>query len=366
MTNNHPFIRYAKALVLAEYNLSNQEEITIEHIKDQIEIGLAHFRVVPSEIFEEKETVKYTYSKIEKGDTKNGIYLAPNSITTDMLAKNTWKAASNLLVTLSCDTATKIEKAPMSVMPLTGEYLSFSLKDGIGRGQPKITLKELGLCMISTLTPTKPCLQNKGENNCLIPDVELDDLIKFIKLFKDMLYHKSANDLNVGRVKKTISGKKSDERTTFQPLRPRLFNGNFPNPPKSPALGAVALLATIGEFSKEAEFSEQSLKVLDSLKNKPLYVIKYGNAHTFNINHFVIELAKSGFLREIIDSIYYTKLYNQPYRDYNNTEYQKFDLFSARFLQLFNPPSFKDFIAFRAEYPNKIEILFNSYFTKME
>jgi CRISPR-associated protein Cas8c/Csp2 len=295
-----------------------------------------------------------------------GIYLSPNSITTDMLAKNTWKAANELLKTLNGDITKKTADAKMSIVPISGEYLSFSTNGGIGRGKPKSLISELGLSMITTLTPYKPCLQDRGENTCIIPDLPLKELIDFVLLFKDMLQHKSSNDLTSGRVKKTISTKKKFEQITYKPLRPNLFNGNFPSPPKSTTLGGISLLATIGEFCKEAQYSSKTLKVLETLKQVPIYLIKYGNASAFTYNHFIIDLAKTGNLRQIVDSIYYSKLYNQSPRDYNNTEYQKFDLFTARFLQLFNSTAFKDFLSFRAEYPHQIEILFNTYFTKME
>jgi len=97
-----------------------------------------------------------------------------------------------------------------------------------------------------------------------------------------------------------------------------------------------------------------------------MYLIKYGGATTFTFNHYVIDLAKEGKLRSIIDSLYYSKLYNQDKRTNTNSEYQKFDLFTSRFLQLFNHAAFKDFLAFRAEYPNGVTILFNTYFIKME
>jgi len=105
---------------------------------------------------------------------------------------------------------------------------------------------------------------------------------------------------------------------------------------------------------------------LESLKDTEMYLIKYGNAKVFKYNHYVVDLAKDGKLKTIVDSVYYSKLYNQDRRSSTNTEYQKFDLFTSRFLQLFNHSAFKDFLAFRAEYPNEVTILFNTYFTKME
>lgn len=61
------------------------------------------------------------------------------------------------------------------------------------------------------------------------------------------------------------------------------------------------------------------------------------------------------------------ELYKEGRRSTSNAfEYQKFDLFASRFLQMFNRPTFKDFLAFRAEYPYDIELLLNTYFCDME
>lgn len=87
----------------------------------------------------------------------------------------------------------------------------------------------------------------------------------------------------------------------------------------------------------------------------------------FSFSHFIIRLAKKGKLRKIIDSLYYVVLYKEGRRSTSNAfEYQKFDLFASRFLQIFNRPTFKDFLAFRAEYPYDIELLLNTYFCDME
>ena len=170
----------------------------------------------------------------------------------------------------------------------------------------------------------------------------------------------------IGNVLKTESGKGEKLKVTYEAKRPLIFKGNFPNPPRSSALGSIALLGAIGEFAKEGEVSDLAQNVLDSLKGATIYMIKYGDAQTFTYNHHVIDLAKEGNLRKMVDAIFYSKLYNQDRRTATNTEYQKFDLFSSRFLQLFDASAFQDFFAFRAEYSNELELLFKTYFIKME
>jgi CRISPR-associated protein Cas8c/Csp2 len=368
----HPYIRYAQALLMAENKFSDSAQISKELVALEIEKGLETFRVQPSKIFEGKETVEFIFCKSEKGDTSNGIFLAPNVLTTDKLAKNIWSEAHNLVAELKTTNTDKIGDLKMSIAPTAGEYLSFSLQEKIGRGKPKASIIEQGLSAVTTLTSNKPCLQyridKKGRpelyNVCIIPDLQIDELKYFIQFFKRMLKSNTSSDLMFGSVLAKKSGK--DEKVTYEPKRPLIFKGNFPNPPRSSALGSVALLGAIGEFAKQAEYSEQAKRVLESLKAATMYMIKYGGATTFTYNHHVIDLAKEGKLKSIIDSLYYSKLYNQDRRSSQNSEYQKFDLFTSRFLQLFNHSAFKDFLAFRVEYPNPVKILFNTYFIKME
>lgn len=370
----HPYIRYAQALIMNENDLNSCEEITSEQIISEIEKGLNSFRLQPVQAIEGKDKVKFDFARIEKGDPKQGIFLAPNVISKDKFSRFIWKEGNSLLSALKKGSINKLDDISMSVAPIAGEYLSFSLKGNIGRGNPKVSILEQGLSAVTTLTPNKPCLQyridKKGKpemfNVCIIPDLPINELKIFIRFFKRMMKTGTANDLKYGNVVATKSGKGNADKITYEAKRPLLFRGNFPNPPRSSALGSVALLGTIGEFVKESKFSEQAKYVLEGLKETTMYLVKYGGAATFTYNHHVIDLAKEGKLKAIIDSLYYSQLYNQDRRSSSNSEYQKFDLFTSRFLQLFNHAAFKDFLAFRAEYPNPVTILFNTYFIKME
>ena len=364
----HPYIRYAQALLMLENNLTDSNEITAGQIKDGIESGLDAFRVKPTGMFDWKESVKYCFCKEEKGKPEFGIFLSPNVMTTDMLAKNTWKAANDLIQELQKYPLSKSDELTMSIVSTTGEYLSFSLNNSIGRGKPKLSLMERGLGIITTLTDKKPCLISTFDwiNVCLIPNLQINELKDFISFFKRMMKAESASNLLIGKVEAKSSGKGQNVITKYKPKRPLIFKGNFPNPPRSSAMGSIALLGAIGEFAKNEEVSDQAKRVLESLKGTEMYLIKYGGAKVFAYNHHVIDLAKEGKLKSIVDSLYYSKLYNQDRRSSKNTEYEKFDLFTSRFLILFNHSAFKDFLAFRAEYPNEVTILFNTYFIKMK
>jgi len=370
MTEQHPYIRYAKALLMVDNRLTCEQDITAEMIKQGLENGLNSFRVRPVQAFVGQQSVKYNFCREEKGSPKEGIFLSPNIISTDKLVKNTWKASMDLLQDLNSLSLNNKAEITMAIVPTAGEYLNFSLNGNTGRGKSKASQMEQALGVITTLTKDKPSFQyiegKNAFNVCLIPDLPLAQLKDFISFYKRMMITQTASDLMKGDVTQETTGRGQNQTIHYKPRRPLIFKGNFPNPPRSSALGSVALLGAIGEFAKEAQYSEQAKRVLESLKGAEIYMIKYGGATVFTYNHHVIDLAKEGKLRTIVDSLYYSKLYNQEKRSSKNTDYQKFDLFTSRFLQLFNHSALKDFLAFRAEYPDEVATILITYFIKME
>ena len=363
----HVYLKYAIALLMEEYGLQTEQEITFKEIKEELEKGLNTFSVKPIGDYCGQTKVQYGFTK-EKNDAKKYIFLAPNTITSEMKASNLYNAV--------CETCSeeninllRAHDITQSEVPISGEFNRFTDKGTFQRGKSKATVFDQCLALITSTTALKPCLQYKSgarkismDNTCLIPDLEISDLQNFIRLFKRIRIQKLDNSLMVGKVK-------CDKGKTLKyiPQRPNIFNGNFPNAPHSSALGSVALLGSIGEMTKEKDVSELAKKVLESLKDCNFYAIKYGDASVFSFNHSIIRLAERGKLRRIVDSLYYIVLYKEGWRTTNNAfEYQKFDLFASRFLQKFNRPTFKDFLAFRAEYPYDIELMLNTYFCDME
>ena len=337
------------------------------HIRQTLAGCMETFRCIPSETFEGKQKITYIYTNEDtvsgvKGKPDVGIYLSPHVITSDGAAATTWKYAKEVYGLLEKD-KNKTFGALNATTPTAGDYMKFTETGGTTKANASLSLWEIAFSLISVMTPNKPSIYfwENSSNFCLIPDLPENGLIiDFIQFFKRMYFTKE-KDFFVGKVLPPEKGK----RKTYKPNRPKIFGGNFPNAPKSFALGSVALLGAIGEFTKDSEYSEQAKKVLESLKKATMYQIESGGAKTFFYNHHVVELAKQGKLKTIIDSIYYSTLYNQGKRFGKEIEYQKFDLFASHFLQLFNHAAFKDFLAFRAEYPNEVTILFNTYFIKM-
>lgn len=365
--STHPFIKYGVAVVLRENNLSKVEDITRQHLIKEIENSINHFRVKPEGVINDQKFVKFTYSNDPKPQADKGIYLSPSILHIDKTSqKNMYPALLKMLEVLNDDKVNKVT-ITNTIAPVSAEYCSFGAV--VGRGKPSLPISDAANCIITTTTNKKPCIsyktyiKEKGkikpqwENIAIIPDLEIVELVDFINLFEKMR-EQSTEGLMFGFVSE------KDKK----PQRPRLFDGNFPNAPRSSSLGVIGLLGAIGAWAKDAAMIGWTTKVLDSLKGKPIYLIGTKRFETYKYNHFIIELAKENKLSSIIDSIYYTTLYNQKPRNNggDRLEYQKFDIFVARFLQLFNIPAFKDFLSFRAEYPNQLEILFKTYFVNME
>lgn len=363
----HVYLKYAIALLMEEHGLQTEQDITFKEIKEELEKGLNAFSVKPTGDYHGQAKVQYDFTK-EKNDAKKYIFLAPNTIASEMKASNLYNAVYKTCSEENVDLL-KAYKISQSEVPTSGEFNNFSDSGNIGRGKPSATVFDQCLALITSTTALKPCLQYKSgagkismDNTCLLPDLDITDLQNFIKLFKRIRIQKLDSSLMVGKVK-CEKGK----TLRYIPKRPNIFNGNFPNAPHSSALGSIALLGAIGEMTKEKDVSELANKVLESLKDCNFYAIKYGDASVFSFNHSIIRLAERGKLRRIVDSLYYIVLYKEGRRTTNNAfEYQKFDLFASRFLQIFNRPTFKDFLAFRAEYPYDIELLLNTYFCDME
>ncbi|HRN46535.1 MAG TPA: type I-PGING CRISPR-associated protein Cas8c/Csp2 [Niabella sp.] len=361
-TQTHPFINYGTAIVLVRNNLANPDAITRQHLIAEIENGINHFRVKPDSVITNQASVKFIYCDEESGNPSKGIYLSSSILSTDKNAKKVFATLKKIKTDLEKTTPQSIGITKL-IAPVSGEYGNFG-ENSISRGKPKTTLEIASLCLITKTTHKKPAIAFKTykkakaeiENLAILPDLSIPELADFINLFEQMRLQ-STTALMVGNVNQ-------DDK---KPFRPKIFDGNFPNAPRSNALGVVGLLGAIGAWAKDAAMISWANKVLDSLKDRPIYVVGTKTFDTYTYNHYIIELAKENKLNSIIDSIYYTVLFNQGYRNSKNRiQYQNYDMFVSRFLQLFNPPSFKDFLSFRAEYPYQLETLFKTYFINME
>ena len=143
MNTTHPYLRYAQALLLAENNLSQINDITFTHIAVEIENGFNSFRVKPKSTFIAQNSVEYSFVQAEKGDTPNGVYLSPNVISTDKLTKNIWSEGHKLLQETANNPKDKLNDLKMSIAPISGEYLSFFLVNERNSSERSDSLKFL-------------------------------------------------------------------------------------------------------------------------------------------------------------------------------------------------------------------------------
>ncbi len=354
----HFYSRYGQALLA-----SNDIEGIKQEIKYLLVDALNHFRLAAN-FYEGVVTTPYSYKNIRDNKTQKGEFLASHILTNNKSAKGVYDYAQKIISLIDNNTLnlSKNESVKQRIAPSVGEY-----NNGKSRHTPKASMFEAICCLLTTLTRQKPCISPKDEkgvniNHCIIPDLGLADLRSFVQLFQNMLSSGTSSTLLIGKVKK--------DNTKFKPLPPEIYYGNFPNPPKSGYLATLGVIASIAEWGKEAEQTAWANKVLESLKDTTLYLVTYGDAKPFKYSHFVIDIAKQGRLRQIIDSIFHTQLFGKSRWNFSSkadqTDYEKFDLFASRFLQLFNGPSLKDFISFRGEYQYHLEIIFKTYFMKIE
>lgn len=406
MNFSHPFIKYGLAVVLEKFSSLEEDRVEdfvtriIQKIENQVgniqdlEVtnflamtseelnrGLNNFRLKPSTLPSiGSEIINYVFfNQKEKPEKDSGIYLSPqilvnpNFMKKETSAANTYKKCMEIREIIINKSPLSREKATLSVSPIAGDYLSFSA-DNASKTNPNITAIETAFCLVTTTTRVKPSLEcsfKKDDgveriNTAIIPDMSLTQLIRFVRLFRRM-----SLDLPKGLTAKLSKdvNKKTGEVEKWKFHAPQIFKGNFPNPPKSSALGSIALLGSIGTWAKEAEDSQWALKVLDYLKTTQMYMVSYGKAQSFRYNHHIVDLAKENRLSVIVDSIYHSRLLNEGKRNFdkgNLKKYEAFDLFTSRFLLQFNQPAFRDFLAFRAEYPEPVFILLKSYFLNME
>lgn len=373
MISNHFFSRYGLALVMQENHIVSENKITSDMLNNLIQNGMNHFRLQP--IREDNGKVEYQFAK-ELFLTSNpkyirkhcdeGFFLSPNAITIDKAAYNSWKAMLKLknLLKQNIDLS-KSEKATMSIMPMTSKFNNGKMS----QAPPNTTFLEACLCMIVTISPDKPSLHitEKQQNGAIsylptaiIPDLDLEDLIKFISVFKVMKMTQTEK-LMIGGIQR--DGKK------VKYTRPRISFGNFPYAPrKRRELSSAALLGAIGWFAKQVEYPNTGAEeVLEKLKQRPMYIISYGQARSIMYNHYVVDMAKNNQLNTVIDALERITVYASDEKNFKGVQQKRdnFFLFASRFLQLFDKQSFREFISIRGEYPNELTILLKTYFGRV-
>jgi len=358
---DHFYARYGLALTMLNNKLDFPDEVTPEMLISELENGQNHFRLEPLPFKIENDSVEFRYlskdffrnntarigsqgkSIVQVGNDASAevsYFLAPTIITSNKGAGNAWKAVSDIQKELKGGKFFASKEATMSLMPLSGKINNGKQS----QSNSKSSLIEVASCAVTTFTQHKPAMLPKlmsGETEpaCIIPDLEINDLMRFIYLFRQMS-ESGTKKLLTGKVK--ITKKKIETVYSFQ--RPKICIGNFPYAPRQSVLGSVGLLGAIGRWAKEANYWDNGKKVLESLIARPIYIVEYGNAKSVSYGHWIVELAKEDFLCDIIDAIQYSLILSEEKRDLSSPKYQLFFLFASRFFQLFEQKSFQDFL----------------------
>ena len=381
----HPYSRYGLAVALVRLDkwakfedIENpSEQDLIEMLIQEIESGLNNFRFETFDNPETAEELRFVPIKLEKlkqdenlvfstGLSDKGIYLAPTIITNQSnkqqgkAIKGCFNNANNLVELIKSNSALNKElNTSRAFAPTTSK-----INNGVASQRPpKANLFETACMMITTLTETKPAFYQQKNNTTIIPELPLDESKDFVELFGAMITTELTEKEN-----SYITKPKIDEKGKKGYKRPPIFNGNYPFAPRNSAFGAVGLLAAIGRWAVRAKEEIWAEKVLKSLEGKPLYVVSYDNIFQVQFSHHVINLAIKDKLSTLIDKLSFeTQLYSEIENTksrWDSTNYKLFDLLTNRFLQLFDKPTFQDFLAFRAEYASEVNTLFEEYFMK--
>jgi hypothetical protein len=383
----HPYARYGLAVALMQakkdWEFENATEKDLpEILAREIEAGLNHFRLETQDNPETADVLRFGWISLERLQnnkglvqgalSKSGKYLAPTILTTDGDAKKTFGKAEEIITTLR--DASKLE----SKFTLSRSFAPTTSKINNGKTTqtpPQSSLLEAASAMVTTVTEIKPAAWVDGRNTVIIPDLPLSELIDFVELFHAMLVANLGDRGNPFHVKidrsekeSKVAKKKKSEAPKSEYKRPPIFNGNYPFAPRNAAFGAAGLLAAIGRWAVRAGEEDWATRVLDSLTGKPLYIISYDDISQAQFSHHVVELAKKDKLSDVINKLAFeTKIYSEldsTKPRWDAPAYQLFDLLANRFLQLFDRPTFRDFLATRAEYAPEINILFEEYFMR--
>lgn len=385
----HPYPRYgfAAALVQSEHftipeHLETWEDVrllAIEALRD----GLNYFSVFTHDdpTLEGTTTLNYSYVKTDLNPGKasgqiaaKGFFLAPHVVTSDGSAANTVGEARLLIQALE---KVKSEKDLFKPYDLKRSFapLTSKVNNGSKSAQnPKASLRDAAFTCINTLTRFKPAVYaayQKGSfaNAVVIPDLPLYSstadgqdfnypMLDFVEEFRKMQDSLGGSNIMTAPVK--------PEKKSYE--RPNLHKGNYPKAPSDRNLNAVSLVAAIAEWYKQnvaqGNRAEHIKAVLESLEGRPLYVISYEFARQERFSHHLISLALEHDIPKLQRAVWVSKIYGVERHD--DPKRQLFNLAFTHLLQLYTSTDFKNFMAYRAEYPAEFSPLFNKYFMDAE
>ena len=368
----HPYARYGLAVALAFHAsrkpLSALTEVELrEALARALESGLNSFRMETSNEPQHDEELKFRAIPLDKLRADPGLvsgslaaqgkYLYPSIIASDKQVKGTFADIEKVLTDLRDHKVpfNRLTDLKRSITPIAGEVNN----GGKEKSNQKGTLFEAACTAVATVASEKPAAQLGGSNTGIFPDLNVTELIEFARVF-----HKFQAEGNSRLVGKPAKGGKVK--------RPPIHDGNYPNAPRDDAFGAVGLLAAMGYWASRADETtkKETRAVLDSLENKPLYLVSYDGVSQVSFQHHVIGLAKAGSLQIVLSDFYREarpySVYEEAYLRTALPLVRHFYFAASRFLQRFDTPAFRDFLATQAEYPPSFNLLLEAYFMQDE
>lgn len=369
----HPYPRYGLAAALLRYQEKMEQRVTEiseaetrEVLAQTIESGLESFRMETNNDPEHEKMLEFRripYKRLQENMglvsgnlAAKGKYLYPSIITQDRQVKGTFVDAVQVLTDLRDPKIQLSHKGDLkrSIAPISGEVNN----GGKEKVNQKGSLFEAACSAAATVVPNKPSALLEGRNTGIYPDLELPDLIEFVRVFQK--FQLEGAGLFAAPVKK--AGKYR---------RPPLYNGNYPYAPQESAFGAVGLLAAMGYWANRADNEREEAKAaLTMLAGRPLYLVSYDNVTQAQFGHFIINLAKQGSLYGILTDFYRAAvpyvLVDKAFVRHDLPIVRHFYRGLSHFLQRFDKPSLRDFLATRAEYPATFDQLLGGYFVQSE
>ena len=358
---DHPYPRYGLAVTFVENGVANEWRTALEKPGRLMEMagpvvadGLDHFRLRTSNDLDDATELQYrrlSRNELETSGQKasGGYYIAPHVVIDDRSARYLIKEARSFLEEpdegLDPSAPTELKR---SFAPFTTK-----LNEGTSTlSNPKTSKLETVFSLVASLTPLKPAAQVEFTNQVMIPDLDLEGMIRFVQLFRDMKNSEVQDPLTLERPED------SDRK------RPPIFDGNYPDAPRSSAFGPVGLMGAMGQWARRAERLPEVEEVLERMAGSPVYLVSYdGNLMRQEyIGHHAARLAREHDLPSVLDSLYRIRFYNPDDNDPDSNTRKNFFRMAGRFLQLYTRAAFRDFRAFRVQYDSILSPIFTDYF----
>ena len=360
---DHPYPRYGLAAALVQAGvgrewktLLDQPDALLDAAQDAIRDGLQRFRIHTSGDLDSDRELQYRWlsnEELETGGQKaeDGYYIAPHVVINDRNSRYLIREARSTLDELQDEGAVD----PQASVKMKRSFAPFTSKLNQGTktlSEPKSTKLEAVFSLVAALTSMKPAAQVDFTNQVMIPDLDLEGLIRFVRLFRSMRDKETGESLTLNR---------SEESNR---KRPPLFDGNYPDAPGSSAFGPVGLMGAIGQWAERAGRLADARPVLDKMAGNPVYLVSYdgGLMRQEFVGHHAARLAEEHDLPSVIASLYRARFYNEDDNRLDSTNRQRFFRMAGRFLQLYTQPAFRDFLSFRVQYDRVFSPILTDYF----